>query len=137
MLSRLINLLIVIFSIIAGITVGSLYFWGLLPLVIFGVAAALGITIISLILVIVLISIIYKYCSESVHDCLNSYGILLLVGILGTIITTLIILSVIITPLNFIASTLVGFATFFFLLEILSLVFTLFCSFKCSRIYAK
>lgn len=137
MLSRLINLIIIVLSIIAGITIGTLYFWGLLPIIVFGIVGALAITVISLILVIILISIIYKYCSESVHDCLNSYGLLLLIGILGTIITTLILLSIIITPLNFIVSTLVGFATFFFVLQILSLVFTLICSFKCSRLYAR
>jgi len=118
----------VVLSVLFGIAAGFLFANGFLPFVFVGIGIALGIAIITLILLWGAVTAKKPY---SDNDCICENLGLLLAGIIGTIITSIIALSVFLIPGVTIFAILVGLVAFFFALLLIGIVSYLTCVSDC------
>ncbi len=122
------NTIGVILSILFGVAAGFLFFNGLLPTVTTGVIVAGIVAAIALILFWVSVISRKPYTD---NDCVCENFGLLLTGILGTFVTTIIILTVTLVVTSPIFAILVGLAAFFFALIIVGIISYLSCIADC------
>ncbi len=121
-----------ILGIIAGIITGILFALGNIPLVFISIWIALATA--AFVLIYVLSALFFSSCSESCNKtfvCLRKNIRCLLVGTLGTIITALAALSIVLVTTSIFAIVLVAFSTFFFTFLIVALISLI----KCMVIY--
>lgn len=112
-------------SLIAGIGAGLLFYFGYLPSVTVGTWIAFGFAaVVLLALTIILVSGAMR--PPIVHDCLCRYGFCLLSGAVGTLVTTIITLSIALAT-NVIGAIIVAIGAFFFTLMLLSVIGFLAC----------
>ena len=123
--SRMISVAISIFF---GIAAGFAFSKNLLPFVFVGIGIALTIAVIALILFWHVITAKKMY---SDNDCICENFGLLLTGIIGTIVTSVIALSVRLLPFITVFAILVGLVAFFFALTIIGIISYLACVSDC------
>ncbi|MBQ9267343.1 MAG: hypothetical protein IJ217_03590 [Clostridia bacterium] len=116
-------LLAAFISIFVGIAVGILFFFGVIPFAVIAVAVSIGIAILALIGLVIL-SVLDGRRGDR---CVCMYGNCLLTGIFGTIVTALIALSIILTPLNIIAAIAIAIWAFFFSFLLIALIIFVRC----------
>ncbi len=117
-----------ILGIILGVIVGVLFALGLTPLILSGIWVAFSIGIASLAFVLILAA--FTGCSDSccsVEKCLIKKLKCLLIGILGTILTTLALVSISLEISSIVVTIIVALATFFLIFLISSIVSFLKC----------
>lgn len=121
----------IIWSIIGGIVSGVLFYLGYITSVTIGIWIAFGIAAFSLIFV--LMSVLFSSCNESCAKfthCLRKSLKCLLIGIVGTIVLTIVALSIFLAESNVIFAIIVGLVALFFIILISALVDFLKCVMK-------
>jgi hypothetical protein len=111
-------------SIIFGVIVGILFFIGYVPLIETAVWIAFGIAAFAL--AILLISAIFSN-REKVYKCLRANAGALLTGIIGTLITAIAALSIILTPGSVLIAILIGLGAIFLGVTLTALVCLILC----------
>jgi hypothetical protein len=111
-------------SIIFGVIVGILFFFGYVPLIETAVWIAFGIAAFAL--AILLISAIFSN-REKVYKCLRANAGALLTGIIGTLITAIAALSIILTPGSVLIAILIGLGAIFLGVTLTALVCLILC----------
>ena len=117
-----------IFGIILGVIVAVLFSLGLTPLILSGIWVAFSVGVASLAFVLILAA--FTGCSTSccnVEKCLIKKLKCLLIGILGTILTTLALVSISLEISSIVVTIIVALATFFLIFLISSIVSFLKC----------
>ena len=111
-------------SIIFGVIVGILFFFGYVPLIETAVWIAFGIAAFAL--AILLISAIFSN-RDKVYKCLRANAGALLTGIIGTLITAIAALSIILTPGSVLIAILIGLGAIFLGVTLTALVCLILC----------
>lgn len=111
-----------VLGIISGVIVAVLFSLGLTPLIIAGIWVAFGIAALTLIYIIALA--VRDACNNccTLKKCLSGDLKCLLAGTFGTILATLILVSVSLEISSIIVTIIVGIATFFLIFLIASLI---------------
>ena len=105
-----------------GIIVAGLIFLGLLPSFQTALFIILAIAVISLFL---LINCLNSCCTR--QECFEEYGICILAGAIGSIISSVLALSFTLTTGSILSAILVGLAAFFFILTLVSTIGLIIC----------
>lgn len=117
-----------ILGIVAGIIVAILFSLGLTPLILNGIWIAFGIG--GLALLYIMILALFDGCNNGcqiLEKCLIRNLKCLLIGIFGTILTTLILTVISLEITSLIVSIIVGLATFFLVFLVSSIISLLKC----------
>lgn len=109
-------------STFVAIIVAGLFFLGLLPNIQTALFIILAIAVISLFL---LINCLNSCCTR--QECFEEYGICILVGAIGSIISSVLALSFTLTTGSILSAILVGLAAFFFILTLVSTIGLIIC----------
>lgn len=117
----------IIISIIIGAVVGVLFALGLIPFI--GTVAWIffGISLLILTLYIWGLVIGVINCPNAITKCLDCNSIMLITGIIGTLITSIIAISISLIPALIVVIAIVAIMTFFFSIMIISLICYLLC----------
>ena len=120
----------IILSAIIGIVIGGLFSTGAILSITAGIIVALIFAAISLLSLVIAVSL----KGHRDEKCLCNNGPCALIGIIGTVITGVIGLSIILTP-AFTSILLVGFIGFFFALTVISTLLLVMCLLlnKCTK----
>lgn len=119
--NRIIKIVGIVLGVLLGITVGFLYFFNLLPTFATTIFFIFGISILVLILYFISIYITEKPNCDQRRILLKNSGYILF-SILGTIISTLIAISIVFAPAIIFSAILAAIITFFFILVLSSIV---------------
>jgi len=117
----------VLVSVLTGVFVGVLFALGFIPLINIAVWIALGLGVLVLILLVISVFLTTYIESYTLTKCLCIYTTFLLVGIIGTIISAIAALSIILIPLCIPSIALVAIGAFFFSLMLFGLVSFISC----------
>lgn len=109
-------------STFVAIIVAGLFFLGLLPNIQTALFIILAIAVISLFL---LINCLNSCCTR--QECFEEYGICILAGSIGSIISAVLALSFTLTTGSILSAILVGLAAFFFILTLVSTIGLIIC----------
>ena len=109
-------------STFVAIIVAGLFFLGLLPSFQTALFIILAIAVISLFL---LINCLNSCCTR--QECFEEYGICILAGAIGSIISSVLALSFTLTTGSILSAILVGLAAFFFILTLVSTIGLIIC----------
>ena len=114
---RLIKISAIILGILFGIVSGLLFYFSLLPVFQTTIFFIFGVSILVLILYVLGIYASNRSSNQDRRNLLsnNTYSIF---AILGSIITTLIAISIVLVPFNTLIAILVGIIVFFFILTL-------------------
>lgn len=113
----------ILIGIISGIIVGYNVYLALIPEIVIGLWVGLGIGLGTL-LILFLTSLFICGRKES---CICENGNNLIISALGTIVTTIIGLSITIVPESIGIAILIGLATLFLIMTLLTIVKTIYC----------
>ena len=109
-------------STFVAIIVAGLFFLGLLPSFQTALFIILAIAVISLFL---LINCLNSCCTR--QECFEEYGVCILAGAIGSIISSVLALSFTLTTGSILSAILVGLAAFFFILTLVSTIGLIIC----------
>ncbi len=118
----------VLLSVIFGIAIGVLYFLELLPSALIGAIIAISFAVIALIIFFVTALVKNRHLN---NDCICESSGLILTGIVGSLITGFISLTVSLATISVALAVLLGFVGFFFALTIAGIVSLLSCVSGC------
>lgn len=115
-------------SVIIGIAAGYIFSLGLFPGII-GVTARIALRLGVLTIGFVLASLVAcgLLWTNQIKECFSGDISGLVLGALGTVVVTLIILSIALSPASLVSAILVGLGAFFVTLMIISLVYLIKC----------
>ncbi len=120
----------ILISIVIGAIVGVLFAFGFIPFIVVSVWIAFGIAAVVLILLIAGLYLASAHSCSPLSKCLCQNGICLMVGAIGTLITALAALSIVLTPGSILVAALIALGALFFALTILSLISFIVCLVK-------
>jgi len=116
-------------SILVGAVVGVLFAFGLIPFITTIVWVVFGLAVLTLIFLVAGIFLSATGCckSEALQKCTIRNTPCLLAGIIGTIISAIIALSIVLTPALIVVIVFIAILGFFFSLMIIGLIAYLSC----------
>lgn len=117
----------IIISIIFSVIIGLLFAFGFIPGIVISTWIAFGLSILTLIFLMLLVLTNAAKPSEALKKCLCNNTACLLTGIFGTIISSLAALSIVLTPEFISVIVLVAIGAFFFMLMIIGLIAIISC----------
>lgn len=117
----------IIISIILSALVGTLFIFGFIPFIELATWIVFGLAILILFFLVLGAFLAGVTKSDALSKCLCQNGCYLLVGVIGTIISTLILLSSVLSLCILTILPFVVVATFFFSLMIIALIALLSC----------
>ena len=123
----------VIISVLAGAIIGVLYALCFIPFITTAVWIAFGLGVLALIFLVAGVFLAAVLQPYALIKCLRGNSTYLLVGIIGTILSALAALSIVLIPFCIPAITLIAIGAFFFTLMIFGLINFIICI--VSRIY--
>ena len=103
--------------------IAGLFLTGVFTGITTGLFIALAISVIAIFFLIISLS----NCNSCSIDCFRTNGICLLIGAIGTIISSIIALSVTLTAGSLLGTVLIGIVAFFFTLTISSIISLIIC----------
>ena len=122
----------VVISAIFGIIAGVLFAFGFIPFVLTTAWIVLGLAVLTLLILVgTVIAVNARECSD-LSKCLCKNGACLLTGVVGTILTSIVSLSVVLDVASVPVIVLVAVVAFFFALMLIGLTSLLAC-FLCER----
>lgn len=121
------NIIITIVSIIIGIIIGVVFANGAIPFLRGIVKAVLILATVLLSGYVATVVLSYFMERERIKACLVGPGITFLISDIGTLVTGIILLGVVLNPASTAVAILVGLGGFFFSMMILSTIFLVIC----------
>lgn len=112
----------IVISIIFATVIAVLFAFGLIPLIFIGIWIALGLAVLFLILLVIGIYSAATCPHNLLQRCICKNALCLLVAIIGTIITAIVALSIILIPVLISSIIIIAILAFFFSLMIIGLV---------------
>ena len=112
-----------VISIFLGVIIGVLFFFELIPTIIPAIWISFGISVLSLVGVVILSSADIDRCNQ----CLCMYGNCLLAGIFGTLILSIISLAITLTAGAVLSALIIAVLVFFLSLLIITLLIAIKC----------
>lgn len=106
-----------------ALIIAGLFLTGVFTGITTGLFIALAISVIAIFFLIISLS----NCNSCSIDCFRTNGICLLIGAIGTIISSIIALSVTLTAGSLLGAVLIGIVAFFFTLTISSIISLIIC----------
>lgn len=117
----------VFISILFGALIGVLFAFGLIPNIVISAWIAFGISVLALIFLMLTVITAATNPSKALTRCLNNNTTCLLVAIFGTLIFTLVALSIVLTTTSILIIIIVAISAFFFTLLIIALIALIAC----------
>lgn len=117
----------ILIAVLFGVAIGILFFFDLIPAAIVTTWIAFGVAIFALAVLIIGVLFAAASSSGALIRCLCSNAVCLLVGIIGTLITTIIALSIDLATGVVGIALLFGVGAFFFLLTVIALIALILC----------
>jgi len=126
----------VVISIVFGAAIGVLFSMTLIPAIVTAIWIAFGLAVLALIILTTCVLLGAVSRSHSIRKCVCRNTTCLLVGIFGTIISAIVLLSIALNPAIILIITFVAIGAFFFSLMIIGLIALISCIAceQCSRI---
>jgi len=117
----------VLTSIAIGVIIGILFALGFIPNIVTAVWIAFGLAVLTLVILVIAVFLAVYTESKILSKCLKRHISCLMAGILGTLISALAALSIVLNPAFISVVILVGIGAFFTSLMIISLVLFVLC----------
>ena len=118
----------IILSLIAGVAVGILFSFGLIPITLNFITIALIMSVISLaVLIFSLYTANLAKGNNAFYRCICKFAKLLLAGSIGTFLATTISAIIGVTVITIVATIFVALSAFFFVLMITALIWLILC----------
>lgn len=117
----------VIISVVIGIAVGLLFAFGFIPNIVTSVWIAFGLSVFTLIVLITAMLVAACCESDALKKCLRKNVLCLLVGIIGTLVTALVALSITLITSSIIVAIIMGLGAFFASLMLIALISFILC----------
>ena len=116
-----------IVGLVFGALIGILFAFDLIPNIVVSVWIAFGLGVLALVMLFAAALTSSVVMCGTLGRCLRKNAVCLLVGIIGTIVFTVILLSIVINPILLSAQVLVAIAAFFFVFMLSALVAFILC----------
>ena len=117
----------VIISVVVGAIVGVLFAFGLIPAITTAIWISFGLAVLNLIFLVAGLFTAALFKRTLLARCLRCNGAVLLAGIIGTIVLSIALLSIVLVVTSIGIAALVAIGAFFTALMLVSLIYLLTC----------